>query len=977
MSDNNRAGISGQRITALQTLVDKILSAPEQWVLFLGSDAFVNKSDDCGEIFSKLANHACSVAPASAMAEKILRATQENNLADLSTALFGCAWDGATFLNEDRVRNVKLREQYAEKLPSKDEINVYAKKEKWYLRKLIRRFRGIILTPCQDDTVEAFWEYENSLPAESIVHTPQLIAGSNDWSRWLHTTGETAFPRFRNKLPPGSAILVKLFGSRDEYEKMLLSQEDLDAFYPKTWQREAWGGINTILFLERIFCSRNVLFIGVNLENDWLLNAATGILALLEKAPSDMKRIAIHCENFDTEKYHIRTLDDISADDVDATLPGEPPERTDESEENILSQEEEILELFWRFYNRRPRRPFIEGESSHTKDGAYNMYDMEYKVLKRDVLDISGDTPRKWRRQDIRQLAIAANNFSDFYDLRDAMELVKGEDGETYAERIPRLLSSRFSKKSLLLYQILRRYESGFPTGFLQLLPKEEYGLKSWRRAGIQLANSGVYVQRNGKQRLYERMRYADCVMRTAGKSLFQTRIQNEIDAISCRSMHSYLYPFHDIEIAGSDMFEEAEINKHFTQMFSTLYEILRDKSEEYQQIYALLQTELPAIVKTIRTLPDENLAWKPGLLYYLLLESQVGMKQNSELLEYCNDLLRECQKRLDSHSTDEQLLFCEVLMLHQAKALIMSQSFDKKKQKEAGSEYWAVESLIMKDYAEKPVNEIPSDVFMNRIGACFLRIMSLGRRSTIWEIERCKDERRSCPEQLLLLDNMKSSLDSAVEIIKGREDALGKQYTELRGKLARLMGEYYFKMSQYYGENRRYGEEDAKGLWAAEEKVCYQLAKKEYEKALEYYKRSPTRYWVQHADIMRSMGDLYCHWMRCVDEITAAGVEPGKSREELTKECYENLINAYVSYRSHSDLHGIADVLQSMGQAESYITEKANERPHRSHLSYYKASVDLYEHLGDAWSRRVAQSFLDGCFHRSHRPIEVGPVEQ
>ena len=953
MSGINKAGNSDQHIAALQKFDGDI--AQKQWVLFLGSDAFAQRGDERKAVLSRLASQACGTASNSAMAEKIRHAVQENNVADLSTALFGRAWDGVTFLDEDRKLNVHLRKQYAEELPGRGEIDVYKGKSEQRLRKLIEKFHGIILTTCQDETVEAFWEYENSLPADTIVHTPQLIAGSNDWSRWLHTAEETTLPRFRNELPLGNTILIKLFGSIKQYEKMLLSKGDLDDFYPRNSQSEDWESVNTLLFLKKIFLSRNILFVGVNLKNDWLLNAANGILALLAEPVSNVKRFAFQCKNFDTQTYHLQTIDNIPSVIMQRVV-NSP---TEESAEKILSQEEEILEQFWQFYNRRPRKPFEIGVLSHARDGAYNRYEMEYRVLKRDILGLLEDAPRKWSSQDIQHLAIAANNFSDFYDLRDAMELVKVADEESYVERIPRLLSSRFSKKSLLLYQILRQYESGFPIDFLQLLPKEAYGLKSWHRAGIQLANSGVYVQRHGKQELYERMRYADYVMCSAGRSQFQARIRNEIGAISYHSTYSFLYPFHEIEIAGSDKFEKENINTHFTEMFKMLYEILRDKSEEYQQIYALLQTELPTIVKTMRTLPDDELEWKPGLLYYLLLESQVGVKQNSELLEYCEQLMQECRKWHGSHNAGESKQFCDQLMLYQAKVLIRLQSFDKREQKKAAGECWAVECNILNVYAEKPTHEMPSGVFMNRMGAYFLQIISLGRRSTIWEIERCRNKRPNCLEQLSLLVNMKKTLDRAEKVIGDRERALGKQYSELRGKLARLMGEYYFKMSQYYDENRRFEKE---ALWAEEEDRCYQDAEREYRKALEYYKRSPARYWIQCADTMRSMGDLYCQWMRSVNAISAAGVPTDRTRQDLTKSCYENLIDAYVIYRKHSDLHGIADVLQSMGQAEGYIMKRENNLPHRSHLSFYKASMDLYSHLGDAWSCRVVHSFLGGC---------------
>lgn len=983
MSGMDKVEARKEDAVSFQEVADKIGSNPDRWVLFIGNGVSIAERGEREQILSNLAIQVCKAAPAdpgaaaaaAVTAAKIRQAVQANDFAQLSGALFGSTWDGASFLERDRQRNIRLRKEYAKHLRGRDEIDVFKAGDNPCLRELIGAFRGIILTTRQDDMVEALWEYENSLPADTIVHTPQLIAASNGWSQWLHAADwEAAYRRFQNESLANSVVLAKLFGSRDKPNGMLFSGQDLEEFYPPEEKRTNGRGreweVNTILFLEKIFASRSILFIGV--DGDWLLETAEGILDLLrKKLPPNVERYALWSKGFDAGQYHARTIDGKPASVCEgfqelagrlrklwAANEGE----TTETGEEALLQAEKILDLFWQSYSRRPQRLFMQGDRPNAPDGVYDAYSMEYAVLKKDIFGIpaqggGGGGSREWSRKSVRQLAIAANNFSDFYDLRDAMELEKTEQGEAYETRISRLLSSRFSNKSLLLYRILRRYESGFPFGFLQLLPKEEYGLKSWRRAGIQLANSGVYVQRHGKQRLYERLRYADHVMKTAGRSPFQTRICNEINALGSRSMYSYLYPFHDVEIAGSDSIDPQVIDEHFIKMFRTLYGILRDKSEEHQQIYSLLQTELPAIVKMMRTLPDERLEWKPGLLYYLLLESRV-CKDETGLLEYCDKLEWEREKlgRRDAEEP-EWRLFYEGLLLRQAKALIMSQSFDKEKQQAAADECQAVENAVFQGSSGETCwsGEIPSEIFKHGIRACFLRGTILGRMSTLYEIERCEAEKEECDKQRLLLEKMKSSLDSAQKIIKKRESALGERYKELRSELARLMGEYHFKMSQYYHENRRFS---GKGSWD-DEKDCYEKAEIEYTNALNYYNRSPDRYWIQCADTLRSMGDMYCQWMRSVN--TMEGPSGEKRRKELTEKCYDNLIKAYTLYRSHSDLHGIADILQSMGQVEGYIKEKEADKLRRSFLCYYKASADLYKHLGDAWNYRVVCSFLEG----------------
>lgn len=1014
MNSIDKTELNTEYALTLEELAGKLTSDSDEWILFWGSGASAGSDEDYRKVFSDLAGQVCEAASAvpatekiSQTAQKIRQAIQKNDFAELSDALFGDTWDGASFLDVERERNIKLRNAYAKQLLSRDEIDVYKANENLLLQELIRMFRGVILTTCQDDTVEAFWEYENSLPADPIVYTPQLIEDSNDWSRWLRATAqEAAYLKSQSEPTEDDTVLIKLFGSRDKPSRMLLSKRDMEEFYPSEAKQTVdnhtdSNNTNTICFLKKIFRSRNILFVGVDLENDWLLNAAEGILALLKEEPqAGVERYALLSKGLDVEGYHTQTINNVqevsgaALKKIFAKM--QSPHKAsmgnkaaENSETAPLQSQKEILGLFWLFYNRRPQRLFLPEEKHDNPDSIYNIYTMEYDVLKRDIFGFedSGAVSKEWNLKNIRQLAIAANNFSDFYDLRDAIELARTDEREPYETTIQSLLSSRLSKKGLFLYYTLQRYESGFPIGFLQLLPTEEYGLKSWRRAGIQLANSGIYVQRHGKQKLYERLSYADCVMRSAGRSLFQSRIRNEIDNISCQSMHSYFYPFYKVEIKNSEEIESEKIDDHFTKMLCTLYDILRDKGEEYQQIHALLQTELPAIVKMMCGLTDKDLKWKPGLLYYLLRESQVSVEE-TKLIGFCDSLQKECEKLERSNSEEPRWrLFSERLMLHQAKALIMIQSFEK--QKEAADECEIVEQAICEEQEKQELwkGEAPRRIFEHRIHACFLRSAIFGRMSTIQEIERCKSNAPECREQKSLLDKMENSLNYAEKLIKEREHILGEQYKGLRSELARLMGEYYFKMSQYHAENRRFKKMDE---WS-KEVGCYEQSEKAYTDALDYYNRSLVRHWVQRADIMRNIGDMYCQWARSVSETLSESQAVNEDCDqsendfyELTKKCYKNLINAYILYRSHSDLHGIADVLQSMGQAESYNKfkgndviaigqaedcnkSKANKQRCRTHLCYYKASADLYRHLGDVWSGRVASSFLEGCLAKAN----------
>lgn len=96
---------------------------------------------------------------------------------------------------------------------------------------------------------------------------------------------------------------------------------------------------------------------------------------------------------------------------------------------------------------------------------------------------------------------------------------------------------------------------------------------------------------------------------------------------------------------------------------------------------------------------------------------------------------------------------------------------------------------------------------------------------------------------------------------------------------------------------------------------------------ALDFYQKYPEQYRLQEAGVLRNMADLYCRM--------------GKGEM-----CYQVLEEAYLYYRSYNNLHGIADILQSMGEMEDFT--KGQPAVGRSGLCFYKAAAKLYRTLGD-----------------------------
>lgn len=223
----------------------------------------------------------------------------------------------------------------------------------------------------------------------------------------------------------------------------------------------------------------------------------------------------------------------------------------------------------------------------------------------------------------------------------------------------------------------------------------------------------------------------------------------------------------------------------------------------------------------------------------------------------------------------------------------------------------------------------------------CLLESKINGKLASIQEIARChepdsqgKKYEEKCNAQRYYLDQMKKSLDLADDLKTKRTNSTGNAYELLSAEIDHQFGEYWFKQSQYYTENLRYRDsreaDEKKELVREEEelkKKSYGEAEQYYRSALDFYRKYPEQYRLQEAGVLRNMADLYCRM--------------GKGAM-----CYQVLEEAYLDYRSYNNLHGIADILQSMGEMEDFT--KGQPAVGRSGLCFYKAAAKLYRTLGD-----------------------------
>ena len=197
----------------------------------------------------------------------------------------------------------------------------------------------------------------------------------------------------------------------------------------------------------------------------------------------------------------------------------------------------------------------------------------------------------------------------------------------------------------------------------------------------------------------------------------------------------------------------------------------------------------------------------------------------------------------------------------------------------------------------------------------------------------------------MAVLHSMLSSIQMAKRLLKDRNKVTGNLYEDLWAQWYHRLGEFLFKMSQYYWENRKYCQPENPNI-SKREIFFYEHALRAYQASLDYYNRFPHQYLQQRADVMRDIADLYC--------------QRGHSEKNtaVKETCYDWLAKAYVLYRSNSDLHGIADVLQSMGNAEDFEHLPENTR---NPMCFYNVSQELYEFLSDRWSFMVVSKFKEG----------------
>jgi len=981
----------------LDTLAGRIAADPDQWVLILGKEVSFQKPDEYKRILSAFADKfskSCKDNPL--IMSQVYQAIQNEEYIKLSGALFGDIWDGTSFLDEMKGRQIAWREEYARNMAKKEDINIDCADVD--LSKILSVFCGLVLTTCQDETVEAFWEYEKSMPIEDRVCTPYSLTTSQGWYKRIQTkSGEFRHLFLKEDAEGHMHALIKLYGDCKDSHRMLLSEGDFREYYPVgASEQPSVSEPKTISFLREIFLHKNLLFLGMESEENGQL-FVKGIADLLEKTSSDHTERYIFGGNENSmseyrEKYHIRCVESTDSADgingfgkklwekINSEGGKKFKEKRDGTEEahleNKILDREGTLEQFWKYYIRRSYKNFYSEEDlSDGRDYAEKeLYLLETRIL---GCDGAGGQTKKWTAKSVKQLATAANNLADFYDLEKCFHAEekllestqipgKGRDSAEFYEQVTqKLLVARLSSQSLRLHRILSYYGGGFPLGFLLLISNDENDLKRWKRAGIQLTNSGIYIKQQHRKNLHERINYADDIMMRAGGNPEKKKFQNRIAQIGHLLGESYFYPF-DNQIEGKE--SQDEIEQIFEGMLHKLHDILRDKSEGYRQIHSLLQTEMPSIVNKIGGLDDtDSFRWKPALIYYLISESR-AVPTDGKILKQLEDTLENflnspyLSVREDGDNKNNQDIFYGRIMLAMAKIAMECQSFQKEQQNSARENCTKVESIFAEQNEKGKLwntNEMPDIFFLQNIRVSLLKGKICGRLSTIIEINRCREKCRECEEQKQALLAMGQCLVEAQRQIKDRERKKGASYGELKAELNHLMGEYSFKQSQYCRENVEYGSlsHEKKKKARQEEQRKYEDAEKYYLETLNYYNKYPDRFWMQRADVLRSIADLYCQKAKSMKD------------NDLKMKSYDLLMDAYVLYRANIDLHGIADVLQSMGNLEDFDNRKMEKR-NRSPLCFYKSAKNLYAYLGDEWSWHVVSGFESGIMIDKEKKI-------
>lgn len=934
------------KIINFQDITDRIIQNPSQWVLILGDRFSYTKPYERKEKILTLAKNYKEKFP---VTSKFYQDVENRNYISIADTLFGDVWNGISFLDDSKWEQMKFREQYAKLFSNKEQINI--ENAEIDIGGLLKGFSGFVLTICQDEVIETFWENENSMLIDENVWTPYSLATSPKWNSWRKYQKESISAQIESYFKNRESILVKMYGSSRNWKQMLLSKDDFELYYPE----EDTGMPVTKLLLQELF-KKNLFFIGADtffLENSGL-PFAPGICKLLQSNILNSSERYIILEKMEYtvnwESFNIipirlgenfnNQLQNFQKK-IKKNIKNERIDVDELSNRMDLLLDEEAKNLFWELYIRRPK---------------YNISETEKYILEKEILKIKkgNNSKKNWSKKAVYLLSMVANNQADFYDLREVLYLAKSHmdnlkkdvDYEVFFQNV---LCERLGEKSLKLLQILYFYGDGFPLGFLHLLSIDNDDMKVWKRAGFQLANSGIYIRQQCRRDLHKKMDYADSIMMTVGKNPNKVKLKNIIDEVRHQLDDSYFYPLDKkyFDVTDKKKMSDLQIQGIFERMFRKLLQILMNKQEGYNHIRSLLETEIHTIIPKIKQLEDKELQWKPALLYYLLRESRVLPYNIEEIDGLLNDLLKELDRYVLSQNEIQQILY-KKMMIFQTFSIIKSQSSTKEGQNKALDKCKETEDLFKQiEYKYKNGVLVPKYIFDQGVYLHLLECKVYGRISTLAEMERCEHEKEECQEQGEALKNMYRSLIKAKEIIEERGKVTGNFYEDLWAEWYQYMGEYWFKMSQYQWENRRYSKVEKNSSKAIENEF-YKKSLYNYKKALEYYKKYPYQYLIQRADVMRNIADLYC--------------QRGKSEEDINskmgEQCYSYLAEAYELYRSNADLHGIADVLQSMGNAEDFSKMNKNSR---SSLSFYKVAEDIYISLGDLWSSVVVSKFKEG----------------
>lgn len=834
----------------------KQIEDPAQWVLFLGDDISCRKQEQRREdIFKPVINLENSGETGTSFWSALCQAAKQEDIMELSDILFGNIWDGSSFLGEKEEICRERRNAYADALAKKEEIDLHDADEKW--KKMLKLFRYMVITTCQDETIEAYLEYEQSMPVDEMVCTPYIMTTSSTWDRWIKKENGDLLRLYSGEknMLENVPVLVKLYGSRNMPHRLLLSKEDMEQYYPV--QEDSTTELPlTAAFLKIIFETKNILFIGVNFEKNHVFPLTEGIKKFLEASPGDRKRYVFHEERLspDTKKkYHIDTILDLgNFTEPNISQQEQTSQQIDQSELTTA----DILEHFGKNYIRRPLKGIFPDESESSIDRLMNK---ELKLLKKDILKLPEEyekvelqqdcrPARKWNRSSIRKLAIAANNLADFYDLKkvflESSALLEGMEEKSpydfYETVTGKILNDRLSDKSRCLHQILEKYEKGFPLGFLKLLSEggnNEDELREWKRAGIQLTNSGIYFNLNYRKNVQKRLSYADNVMQTAGKYPKDKRklFEYKLNETCSKSLNSFFYP---VENVIEKVVTDEDLNRYFYHLFVNLGNILKEKTKEYKQVHSLLQTETMTLFKIAKNYPDPDLEWKPSLYYGLLLDSRMFPKKSHDgkalVEDEIKEILEEPENQNSSQDTSDQKRWKGLIKLHLANIIIRSRSLVKEEEYEEAIEQCVNTEDWIKRYESLVTAGMSKWLFFYKMQLLFVKHKIYMRRYEVLEMEiyhirsvRQANNGQDLEKLQKVEEKIKENLDTMKQELIKMEHRSGYISREFQAQYDQFQGIYYYKCFL-----KKVRDKEQSGMQIS----FFEKSQRYYESAFNYY---------------------------------------------------------------------------------------------------------------------------------------------